>query len=48
LRFAPNGEAAGIRGGDIVRFIPGSMVVRKDAQVIITVPIHMLPGPVVD
>ncbi|HYR93907.1 MAG TPA: response regulator, partial [Methylomirabilota bacterium] len=36
---APNGEAAGIRGGDIVRFIPGSMVVRKDAQVIITVPV---------
>src|SRR5258706_7170862 len=35
---APNGEAAGIRGGEIVRFIPGSTVVRNDSQVIVSVP----------
>ncbi len=34
----PNGEAAGIRGGEIVRLIPGSMVVRNDSQVIVSVP----------
>ncbi|TMC33866.1 MAG: response regulator, partial [Chloroflexi bacterium] len=35
---APNGEASGVRSGEIVRYIPGSSVTKTASQVMVSVP----------